>query len=388
MAGSSLYHTNKGLTFLGLLLMALGVALTMNIKATTVHDGAAAMITTTTNGMMLWDMVHPVMQAAEAVATTTIPTPVMGGNSPRNNADDTDEASVKTGTATMMMITLNTTAALGNHTLIRLALQQQPQGLQHSLRQQEYYHKRKVQFRQAMPWLDDALLYASPQGRRYPFGIQLHHDQHAVLAYRNIFKTGGTTISQGRKSLGYHKMQYLPWLVVVRDPIDHFLSGWGECGQRRQVRSATERWPYDERIRTWLNTTQTRARGGTHCSSPVQRRDPWVTECLCSAHSLAQANYLYNHVTGNLYDNVALVGDLRELPALLHLVGAPLPPTSRRNSTQYARRDLYPRRVDWLSNATLLELCRFLALDYWLLNYTPPAICQQELFTKWWSTEP
>lgn len=65
------------------------------------------------------------------------------------------------------------------------------------------------------------------------------------------------------------------------DPIEHFLSGWAECGVRGKIpREAVHvNGTYDNRVFAWLQ----RVRHHNH-HTPKK----W---CQCINHSLSQANY-------------------------------------------------------------------------------------------------
>ena len=105
-------------------------------------------------------------------------------------------------------------------------------------------------------------------------------------------------------------------LATVRDPLDHFLSGWAECGSRPWVNRAclhqcpnvfTSSIPYDKKIQNWLSFIQ-------KCSGPGA--------CECRVHSMPQANFLFaNDDEYEIDPKLDIVGDLKELPGLLELVG-------------------------------------------------------------------
>ena len=75
------------------------------------------------------------------------------------------------------------------------------------------------------------------------------------------------------------------------------------------------------------------------------------------------------------------VGDLKELPAVLGLVGLTYNhslETGRNASANLYTITHFPRRVDLLTNQTILKLCKFLAMDYYLLDYPLPEPCQRK----------
>ena len=80
---------------------------------------------------------------------------------------------------------------------------------------------------------------------------------------------------------------------------------------------------------------------------------------------------------------LVLVGDLRELKGVFTKV-LKLPyndqvETGRNSSTVYEKQRYFPSRLDWLSNETVLALCEFVAIDYFLLDFDPPEPCRDFL---------
>jgi hypothetical protein len=211
-----------------------------------------------------------------------------------------------------------------------------------------------------------------PRARRYQaylsdWGANIVNEDYA---YIHIFKNGGTTIAaQTRRN--HTKIQSVQvhqrnWFTLVRDPIEHFLSGWAECGYRsrqRLMRSKELYKEYDARVQKWLIRVQM-----------VARRTNKMT---CEVHSMPQVNMFLNN-RGAVPENLEIVGDLKELPAILGLVGFDYKPKveTGRNATENEFKQMhFPRRVDLLSSTTIRRLCDFLAIDYFLLDYPLPAPC-------------
>jgi hypothetical protein len=235
----------------------------------------------------------------------------------------------------------------------------------------------------------------------YEWGANLVTDRYA---YIHIFKNGGTTMAAqtGRDHTHIQSpaVRKRKWFTLVRDPIEHFLSGWAECGDRqrkgrlkkmREANNATtgndeqdEPIPqellgdYDTRIQQWLEQVKTLARP----------RHAFV----CEIHSFPQVNS-FLHAFGRIPPRLELVGDLQELPAvLLKLIEFPYDPTieTGRNATANTfRQTYYPKRIDLLSQTTLRSLCDFLAVDYFLLDYDLPSACEDmdpSGYTTDWTT--
>jgi len=191
--------------------------------------------------------------------------------------------------------------------------------------------------------------------------------EHATIklneeyAYIHIFKSGGTTIHlQTGRIEGYisdPEIENLKWFSFVRDPIDHFLSGWAECGDRKQTKSDK---PYDARILEWLE--ETKAAGNYDCSM----------------HSQPQANFLLDS-KGEVNKRIEFVGDLTEMVGLLELTGFQYDPSrgeGRVASKNYFKIVNYPMRKDLISDETMRKICDFVAIDYFLFDFEPPEICR------------
>ena len=254
--------------------------------------------------------------------------------------------------------------------------QMKKMGLHRSLVQHQHYFTQKDRLNETN--VQESLLYPFDSFTRFA-GFRLKDD----FCFRHIFKNGGTTVEVQTQSkhIRYNEaIQCNSWLVVVRDPIDHFLSGWAECGHRspRELTPAAgfEESTLDSRVRAWLqHTKRYAAEGDQMCKNNTYE---FKRSCQCAPHSFAQANFLLAQPEENkkkrarkeMVPNVAVVGDLRELPDLLRIVGVTFNTSlpSGKNSSLYTSNEAFPKRVDLLSNETLLELCEFLALDYFLFE--------------------
>jgi len=211
-------------------------------------------------------------------------------------------------------------------------------------------------------------------------------------AFLHIYKNGGTTVQKQLHSPvhtknGHHSRSQVGntrrLVTTVRDPLDHFLSGWIECASRRfggLWRNTSQ--PYDDRIRDWLSLTKI-------CRESNQA-------CYCYRHSWPQANFLLSNTnTGTAHNptkieieinpQLDIVGDLKELPALLEFVGFSYNAsiaTGRNATLNQLTNTHFRKEKDLLSNSTLVNLCKFLALDYYLFDFQPPAVCRDEIFSE------
>jgi hypothetical protein len=159
------------------------------------------------------------------------------------------------------------------------------------------------------------------------------------------------------KQLPLRAVRDYQWLTVVRDPIGHFLSGWAECGDRENITSQDS---YDTRIQDWLKRVNKKNRY-------------W-----CAVHSLPQANFMFN-ASGDVDSRLVLVGDLQQLPDVLGLVGFEFNFTKKRGrnaGTNSFKKKHYPSRKDLISNATMRDICDFVAIDFFLFDFEPPEACK------------
>lgn len=149
--------------------------------------------------------------------------------------------------------------------------------------------------------------------------------------------------------------------------LDHFLSGYSECGFR-QYRGAAKNggkipaWnesDYDHRVSDWLDEVKQSG--------------------MCERHSYPQVSFLLNG-NGQFYPQIKAIGDMKEMSTFLeqiaefpynHSIG------TGRNATQNElKMKHFPSRKDLLSTETIQKICQFVALDYYFLDFEPPVACQ------------
>lgn len=157
----------------------------------------------------------------------------------------------------------------------------------------------------------------------YHFALILNEN----YAFRHIFKNGGTTISAqtGQTAQTGPEIQHVrqsdignrSLLATVRDPIDHFLSGWAECGKKHFTAMKKLIDPdatYDDRVRAWLHYVR-------YGSNKCALRKGLLS---CRAHSHPQANFLFlNETTFGWDPRYDIIGNLREMPGSLNMIGFP-----------------------------------------------------------------
>jgi hypothetical protein len=197
---------------------------------------------------------------------------------------------------------------------------------------------------------------------------------------RHVFKSGGTTITlqTGGQQLSLQDPEIAKrkWLTFVRDPIDHFLSGWAECGSRSRkglnasnaaatydegLNASNAAATYDEGIQQWLEQTKNETTG--------QR---------CAIHSFPQANFMLDATYNIAYEQLELVGDLLEMANVLESIGFPYDPKKigRNASQNVIKQQQYPVRKDLISDKIMRAICDFVAIDYYLFDFEPPAACK------------
>ena len=108
--------------------------------------------------------------------------------------------------------------------------------LSHSARRQQSFDRRRRKVESVFP-ADRRLHYQGPF---------LNHVHDSSFWYLHVWKSGGSTIAH---YLGarHQELELLnstamngTWFTFVRDPLDHFLSGWAECGYRFHQRNQTD----------------------------------------------------------------------------------------------------------------------------------------------------
>lgn len=257
--------------------------------------------------------------------------------------------------------------------------------------------------------LNDNLSLAFPPELLYQ-ATGNHNTKKALVlddewVYIHIWKSGGTTIyrqfrrPQKRLIADEAVQNRTKWLTFVRDPVDRFLSGYSECLTRHYQKNSSndddvdyqpspppaaaaalpppwDEAAYDTQIREWLYQTTMHANG---------RGRGWQRN-VCEHHSYPQVNFILDDNGQTILDNITVIGDLSEMPAFLgrmlssssnftynHARGA-----SRVAAHNEFKSRFFPARRDLLSNATLRGICKFLALDYYFLDFELPPACQED----------
>mmetsp|Transcript_9782 Transcript_9782/g.12323 ORF Transcript_9782/g.12323 Transcript_9782/m.12323 type:complete len:390 (+) Transcript_9782:48-1217(+) len=249
------------------------------------------------------------------------------------------------------------------------------------------HHKKFFQVKdKTFAWLmkeKESLLYE--KGRQM-YAIEINKK----YALRHIFKNAGSSVMDylmATEHLLYetyrHGEQTL--IAVVRDPIDHFLSGWAECGARspdpENDPSFASTADLDSRVQSWVSLIQ-------NCVEEEQQLEFRVRskECLCMVHSMPQANFIIDHdwhTQEKLIDyNLGMVGDMSDLYGILEVAGHVHQqkelPQSRKADDEGAK-DSFPRDQSLLSEETIHKICEFVILDYYFFDFEPPASCREQV---------
>jgi hypothetical protein len=221
------------------------------------------------------------------------------------------------------------------------------------------------------------------------------------------------------------------YFTFVRDPIDHFLSGWAvkkdrgrannkRRGGRRNTNTAGdyEKWDEDRMVLKWMdrllannhssdgdggggintlkNNNNTRVLAGKNVK---RHMDDMVLEWLnftrasiqtqtgCARHSFPQTDFLLQHQNDHTHNNGAIIrnelvlgADLKDLTDVWKsILRRPYKKRldARRNSSgAFFKKTYFPTsRLEWLRNSTIRRLCEFVAVDYFLFDFEPPEQC-------------
>jgi len=238
-----------------------------------------------------------------------------------------------------------------------------------SLKQQEKFFMLKDKI---MKWTlsqpeKTKLLYGFPPGL---YAIPIN-DKYG---FRHIFKNGGKTANIITKNRHIEKADFgsRKLFATVRDPIEHFLSGWSECGMRsenpKDPAFATN-LKVDNRVKNWLQ-----------CVKRSTLKGEYRRPCKCSKHSYPQINFLLDIPGKNIDPNLHLIGDIQELPQLIEMVGlkydkATIP--ERKVDVEKAKK--FPTDKTLLSDKTIQGICNFVILDYYFFDFVPPEVCRDQI---------
>jgi len=245
-----------------------------------------------------------------------------------------------------------------------------------SFKQQEKFSRLKdkvITWIRSNPEKEKEMLYGPPGKNNYAVVL------NEKYAFRHIFKNGGTSV-QTVTGGGHIKLDALgnrSVLAVVRDPIDHFLSGWAECGFRftntEEEPSFSPEIDLDTRIQNFVKAAK---------SCLVDPRSRKREICLNVAHAYPQAVFLLDPYGGESFDpNVKFIGHLHEMSGLLKMVGFgkkqyKKPDLDARSASQNAVKvEAFPNDQQLLSDETLRVICEFVILDYYLFDFEPPVGC-------------
>lgn len=199
---------------------------------------------------------------------------------------------------------------------------------------------------------------------------------------RTVIKVAEDQLNESQHRRDHSHIRKRKWMALVQDPLQHFLEGWAitemklvenakEDGHEDLAQKIIESWEnehltYDQRVAQFLERVQRFSlRKATAEISPLM-------------HALPQSNFFLNDV-GMVDSQLVVIGDMSEWQAMMELAGftgnpedtdIDLPSTLQ---TKY-----FPADPSLLSDETLLKLCGFLAMDYFLLRYEPPSVCMKK----------
>lgn len=169
------------------------------------------------------------------------------------------------------------------------------------------------------------------------------------------------------------------WMALVRDPIQHFLEGWaiaeikvikeimakGHDDLASKIKAEWEStgMTYDQRVNDFLERVKKYSRNSATAGiSPLM-------------HGLPQSNFLMNDA-GTVHSNLLAIGDANEWEAMMEMAGfkGDVRETDL-DAESTLRAKYFPTKLKGLSRQTILNLCDFLAIDYYLFRYDAPSSC-------------
>lgn len=213
------------------------------------------------------------------------------------------------------------------------------------------------------------LLPAQLPNRNF-YAIEVNDD----YAYLHIWKNGGTTVNAvtHRNHTKPTDLGGRTLFTTVRNPIDHFLSGWAECGFRSENPDEDPSFTLDtginERIASWLDKLE---------EEVVSQK----SKHPCYGHSLPQASFMLDPHNNEKFisPKLEIIGDLHELSAMLEMVGFTKPPKKRARSASdnHIKVDRYPKDIRLLSDQTVQRICKFVMVDYLFFDFEPPSPCRE-----------
>jgi len=202
------------------------------------------------------------------------------------------------------------------------------------------------------------------------------------FAYLHIWKSGGSTVLiqtdyyEPQKSLLHPAVKDKDFFTFVRDPIDHFLSGWAEAAVRQfetdknQNESlelqVLDKASYDKTIKAFVKEMNSLTYGVSKI------------EMIDQSHAFPQANFMVDD-NGEIDPRIKVVGDMHEMLKVLEVIGFndtnKHEEKGRDASMDEMKQKYFPARKDWLSDETLIEICDFVAVDYYLFDFVSPEAC-------------
>jgi len=149
------------------------------------------------------------------------------------------------------------------------------------------------------------------------------------------------------------------FFTFVRDPIQHFISGFIECSSRQDPVGFKFR-PTAKSLSSWLGHTRSRNGHG------------------CCQHSMPQARFFLNgSSTSQLLDKVGFIGDMAGMQDFFVAQGLQWIP-NQTALRHYPSKDAYWSLTspNSLKPNLLFRICKYVKIDYCLFDFEPPAICK------------
>lgn len=220
-----------------------------------------------------------------------------------------------------------------------------------------------------------------------------------------------------------------PWVILVRDPIDHFLLGWAECerrynqyrigrSKRRQDDDNTNNNDYhtstitnDQQIPApinWNTGTVKRMRQYLKRIRTFIFERKVIPTWACEVYSFPQGNFILSSPSGTngeqrkeqqqqqqqiIHGQIQYVGDWNEMNAVMKFANysstivskkqtatTTIPTEERWYTKEYFFTDIQTYKELEIPNDIMIEICMYVAIDYYLFSFVPPIACQGTVF--------
>lgn len=242
--------------------------------------------------------------------------------------------------------------------------------------------------------------------RRYAHGVReeiysayIINDYYAFL---HIFKCGGTSIhaqifdlniAQGLridvKPYAHYavdeEIMNRTLITFVRDPVDHFLTGWQECEleaflKNNQTTGETLQETYDGIIEGRTLNEIIRDSIKSRRLARVIHGRKWKKWIGCNVHSMSQVSFLVDAKNHEIRPNLKLIGDIHDIKPIFKLIGFEWDDSKRpanRAIDNEIKQKYFSVNKTMLTDETMYDICDYIYMDYCFLDFKPPKACEE-----------